>query len=386
MFFTIDDFSKFDPYAIKEFITTHLELRNPDEEFYSTITQAFLTGPETFAKLLLDVSDTDITYLAKGMAYTMHINGCAFPAINSDSYSISSIVKLIKTEYDSTENYHITTLYQEAATDSLTNEAISPYALPNVSIGNMSYTSGTLVVGQTETLQFSITETNLVGTVRTYKVEAYQRKGSIYTLKGSKNVTIPTDSNTVSVTMNVQFTETGSFFTYIKVLPLSGTNPLTTREGTYSDTVYGKWRINVVLPSNRSELGDLFLYKYNSNPVYSTECLGKSASNASPLVYYGNTPTGTYTGFLYEHNKDTYSYGPYKVINMTGVSGQIIESGRDGIWIHGGDPSESGGLRVTNGCVRVSNSAQLQLENYITDLISNQYHLSQGTINIVQTG
>ena len=71
---------------------------------------------------------------------------------------------------------------------------------------------------------------------------------------------------------------------------------------------------------------------------------------------------------------------------MTGVSGVIVESGRSGIWIHGGDPSTDPSatwypLRPTYGCVRISNSDQNSLQNKINNLISN-YHYNTGKIHI----
>lgn len=119
----------------------------------------------------------------------------------------------------------------------------------------------------------------------------------------------------------------------------------------------------------------------------SFECLGRSAYNTSMWEVYGNTPTGTYTGYLDGPHSPSSSYGPHKVINMTGVSGVIVESGRSEIWIHGGDPETNPDLpwyplRPTYGCVRISNANQLALQNNITDLVSNNYHYSTGNIDI----
>lgn len=59
----------------------------------------------------------------------------------------------------------------------------------------------------------------------------------------------------------------------------------------------------------------------------------------------GNTPTGTYRGELYpKHETNSYSYGPYRRINMVGVSGIAKTSGRTEIMIHGGDPTPNTSL------------------------------------------
>lgn len=154
--------------------------------------------------------------------------------------------------------------------------------------------------------------------------------------------------------------------------------------------VRGQWHITVELTEDRSQLGTITLYDAGGVELLSDICLGKSESGDSVYVYYGNTPTGEYTGYLYTHNYSTYSYGPYQVIRMTGQSGAIAESGRSGIWIHGGDPSTNTSssyypLRVTNGCVRVTNDTQLQLQTIITDLVTNHYHYTEGTISITES-
>lgn len=110
-------------------------------------------------------------------------------------------------------------------------------------------------------------------------------------------------------------------------------------------------------------------------------CLGRSESNADESVRYGNTPRGNYWGYLGGPAGNDYSYGPYKYVVLEGNNNPLAPSKRDGIWIHGGDPSSSGGLRVTHGCVRVSNPNQLALQNNITSMINN-FHEGWGNVNI----
>lgn len=84
------------------------------------------------------------------------------------------------------------------------------------------------------------------------------------------------------------------------------------------------------------------------------------------------------------------SYGPYKVIMLTPVSGDIKDfTNRSGIWIHGGDPCSYPSaswypLRPTYGCIRVSNADQLSLQTHIETLIANSNHKAQGTVSIVE--
>ena len=122
----------------------------------------------------------------------------------------------------------------------------------------------------------------------------------------------------------------------------------------------------------------------------SISCLGKSAYGYDMYTTNGHTPTGTYTGYLYGPVSPESSYGPYKVIAMTGVSGVIVESGRSGIWIHGGSPASTGSatypLRPTYGCVRITNANQNTLANKISSLTnSTGYHDSTGNIIITQS-
>lgn len=132
------------------------------------------------------------------------------------------------------------------------------------------------------------------------------------------------------------------------------------------------------------------MYNGNGDTLLVAQCLGRSASNASMNVENGNTPTGEYTGFLSGPQSDTEAYGPHKVVEMTGVSGTIIPSGRYGIWIHGGRNSSPTAtdytLTPTHGCVRVTNGHQKQIQDFITDLVDEGYHYSVGNISIVQVG
>ncbi|MBE5966169.1 MAG: L,D-transpeptidase [Lachnospiraceae bacterium] len=173
----------------------------------------------------------------------------------------------------------------------------------------------------------------------------------------------------------------------VSVYNNTGSLLLSERTGSNPDTVTGDWKITVSLPSNRNNKGTLTLYNCRGNSVSSFECLGRSVSNDAMTVTNGNTPTGTYTGYLDGPSSPSSSYGPYKVVNMTGISGIIKTSGRSGIWIHGGDPETDKTkswhpLRPTHGCVRISNTNQNTLQNKIENLINNSFHNKIGNIAI----
>ena len=135
---------------------------------------------------------------------------------------------------------------------------VTPCAQQNPVIGSMTYTSGTLMVGEIETLRFTLSETNSTYLNRKYWVEVYQRTGNTYTLKSSKSVALPSGSTSQTVTFNLQFTDTGSFYTYVKVFLSDASTLMTSREGVSPDTVYGKWKITIteMLSSERSDYDD----------------------------------------------------------------------------------------------------------------------------------
>lgn len=95
------------------------------------------------------------------------------------------------------------------------------------------------------------------------------------------------------------------------------------------------------------------------------EALGRSEYDYSPTEIYGNTPTGEYTAKLAPPRTDTAAhrrtYGMHGIVEMDPISGQALvakNNGRTGLWIHGGAPSSTGGLRPTHGCVRLSEDSQ----------------------------
>ena len=103
-------------------------------------------------------------------------------------------------------------------------------------------------------------------------------------------------------------------------------------------------------------------------------CLARSdqsAANAAgnpdrdPLKPMGDLPTGTYTCTLGVVEQPKRSYGPNPVIHLTPTGGDAMvaaKDGRDGLLIHGGDPTVDGcGLRPTHGCLRLSDDDQAEV-------------------------
>ena len=146
------------------------------------------------------------------------------------------------------------------------------------------------------------------------------------------------------------------------------------------------WKISVVLPTNRNYKGTLEIYSSSGSRVLSCACLGLAAGNGSMSQYKGNTPTGTYDAWLAGPHSNTTSYGPYKYVATTPKSGVAYDSNRSGIWIHGGDPAPTSSkglprypLRPTYGCVRVTNSDQLAIQNVL-----NNQSQKTGVLEIIE--
>lgn len=180
----------------------------------------------------------------------------------------------------------------------------------------------------------------------------------------------------------------------VKVYDGSGSHLLYDSGAVASVTTVFNWIIDVYLYQHRTTHPNRDNNGYliqlwgadGSRKLLDYTVLGRSVSGDSPLIYLGNTPTGVYSGYLYGPMSNTSSYGPYKVIATTGISGQIIDSDRDGIWIHGGSPETNSSklwypLRPTYGCVRIMNSTQYTLQQEVQAAI-NSGSSSTGTVNI----
>ena len=91
---------------------------------------------------------------------------------------------------------------------------------------------------------------------------------------------------------------------------------------------------------------------------------GDAEGHGNPACYptlpFGDFPLGLFRITEIEHNKyPEHSYGPY-FFRLDPLNGEALDAkhnGRVGLGVHGGDLSQSGGLRSTDGCLRVSNAA-----------------------------
>ncbi len=374
---------------LPETILKHIEAREAagllgqlDEEYCYVLANAYCLDPELFAKTISALAPDTIASVTKAVGYGLKLNrkqpqaGMGWELTQQEKEILDSIKSSIDT---------VSVEFAEAP--GATSGIVYPASTQVPTIGPMVYTTSPLRVGETETLRVEFSETARTDIARSYWVEVYGVRNGTPWLKASKYVSIPAGQSSVYEYFNMTFSSTGPFYTLVKVYSDYQGTLLTQRQGAYPDTVYGYWQIDVLLPKNRDYKGTLYLYRAEGDLVSSCECLGRSVYNTSMWEVNGNTPTGTYTGYLDGPCSPSSSYGPYKVINMTGVSGVIVQSGRSGIWIHGGDRETDSSrpwypLRPTYGCVRISNDDQEALQNSITSLVSDSYHYSTGYIYI----
>ena len=251
-------------------------------------------------------------------------------------------------------------------------------------ISSIAVSSGELVARESEEIRVGIQFTpNSVVTQVSCRVKVFWRNGSTDTLIGSKQVTI---TKNTAVYVPVTFPSYGSRTIVAKIYDTSSSSTPIGTSNTMSVTVYGRWSINITLPKDRDNEGTLKLYDGNGNQQLSIRCLGQSVSDEGMGVTNGNTPTGTYSGILDYHYGENLAFGPYKVVKLTAITTDFTN--RTDIWIHGGrgtsDTATDYILEETNGCVRVTNGHQLQIQNIITSFINNSYYYSGGIVTIVE--
>ncbi len=142
--------------------------------------------------------------------------------------------------------------------------------------------------------------------------------------------------------------------------------------------------IEIVLPRDRRQLGELSLLAADGGifagpfVAYGKADNAKAAANGNrardPLFLWGDTPEGGYAVCeVVRTGGDTRypsaNYGPHAALSLDPVEGQALQSklnGRTGLYIHSGRPSDSGGLRPTYGCVRLSDDDMLALLEAMT--------------------
>lgn len=235
-------------------------------------------------------------------------------------------------------------------------------------ITSFSY-SGTIEVGKATTLTIKLTEGQGTAVARTYTVKTYcTRDGAEYQVS-SVSMTIPQGSTTATKSIKLTFSHAGTFTTRVEVY--SGSTLLTEREGRSPDVSHGRWKIICTFPQDRTKYGVFALYNAAGELQRTGDCLGLSIKNIDENLPFGNTPCGTYTGYLTgpitgDDNPD--KYGPNKCVDTTAVDVPCINNNvrNDGMWIHGGRTQTK--LQPTEGCVRVFDADMLRIQKSIESM------------------
>lgn len=354
------------------------ETYNTDEEFNLIMAMAYDASPIIFVETISEYTQAEIKSLAKCVSSGYIKLDKPMPIVTHDLVSTDrlDIIDLIQTEIACALNPHL-----ETEVISLEPPSVEPMATYVPTIGAMNYITAPLTVGQSETLSITFSESNVAYT-RQWYVEIYQVVGSTYTLKKAQTIGISPGATSATVNFVLSFSSPCTFYTHVKVYSAQGDTLLASRTGAYPDSVSAYWHINVDFLSDRNQYGTLRLYNSSGTLLLTADCLGKSASGLPWDVTKGDTPTGTYTGRLSGPDSPASSYGPHKLVAMTGVSGNIATTSRWGIGIHGGGSETT--LSATDGCIRVFNSVQWSIQSTLESLI-NAGHYETGYVYVNET-
>lgn len=390
-----DDCIGFHAPTIRKMIEVNLECDNADEEFFHLLANAYLADPELLIETIMDLPDDDIAYLAKAIAYDLQkTNRQADVQTDFADPAADVFGRMIALETADTENASLDSFLDEdllmgEITDEIPDELL---ALEEVEVSSFSLLADETEVASPVTATISISSTLVSSALRSYSIKFYKKLGTTTSQCGLAVARILPNGMAASASANLVFNETGVYDVYAEVYDMSGT--LLATSSNVRITVKGRWHITVELTEDRAQLGTITLYSASGTAVARSICLGKSADNLPMNQENGHTPIGVYTGYLDPHGDDVEKYGPYKIIYLQGQSGYVVErcSHRSGLLIHGGregynnnesDPSYP--LHHTEGCVRITNTFQLSLQNRITALINN-CHLENGVVTITQDG
>jgi len=350
-----------------------------DAEFFELIGRAYQKDPTLFVHTVNDLNDTKVQYLAKGIAYGLFNQTSRALSNQYEPLELSTrekaILEKIEQEISNTYNSQLLTMPVQNA-----SQLVKTAPIPQIL--DVKYTNNNLSVENENMLSITISTADNINTARDYIVEIYTEQGGISYLKDRFDVSILAGDKSVDIKRRIDFFKPSEVKTTVKIYNSQGDNLLASDTLPTISRISGKWSIIVILGDRAAGYRIYPIWSVETfdasgigGDLFISEVLGRSESGASPLTTNGDTPTGTYTGYIGSVQDSEYSYGPYKVLEMSGVSGQIVQSGRTGIWIHGGAPNTNQSstmypLRVTYGCVRLSNENQLLLINEIQGYVN----------------
>ena len=162
----------------------------------------------------------------------------------------------------------------------------------------------------------------------------------------------------------------------------------------------GMWDVTVHVYNNREQYGYgvAIVTDRNGNEVYRYNVRVEGTGGRDRTQTNADTPLGVYD--IPDNNAwltggSRASYGPNARLNMTPVSGEIEESGRDQIRIHGGRQEvynsktktwsavENQELKKTHGCVRAYDTDMSQFKQITDNLQTNDAEEVPGQVTVV---
>jgi len=153
----------------------------------------------------------------------------------------------------------------------------------------------------------------------------------------------------------------------------------------------GMFDLRATLPENRvGNTGTLQVIDRNGNVVLSVNVLGQGQGR-DRLETNNDTPLGTYDigdvngNVFWGGSEDTFGPNPRMVLRPN--SGEIVDSGRDLIRVHGApnEQTDANGnpvLRPTHGCLRVSNDDMELINNTLNSLLETDPLETPGQLEV----
>ena len=161
----------------------------------------------------------------------------------------------------------------------------------------------------------------------------------------------------------------------------------------------GKWDVQVHLYKDRSEYGYgvAVVLDRRGNEVFRFDVRGEGVRGHNRMKTGADTPLGIYDipdNHPWITGGSRKAYGPNARLNMQGESGEIIDSGRSEIRIHGGRQelqTPSGGfvpnpnpvLKKTEGCLRAFDSDIVQFKSIVDNLQANDSEEVPGHVFVI---
>ena len=151
---------------------------------------------------------------------------------------------------------------------------------------------------------------------------------------------------------------------------------------------YGNWDITVHVYHDREKYGYgiAIVTDNNGNEVFRFTVRAEGVKGRDRMLEGADTPLGTYDipdNNMYMSGGSRISYGPNPRLILTGEEGEIVESGRKDIRIHGGrqeeynsktkqwEPLSNPLLKKTEGCLRAYDTDMVNLKKITDKLMSD---------------